>query len=157
MVHAAHLPNDTTSMTSPVTQDRPLVGVIAVVRRNNQVLLAQRSSGSYLGKWGFPGGHVERGETVIAAGMRELLEETGVRAQPRGVLTHLDVIGRGDDGGVSFHYVLLAVLADWISGDGIAADDAAAVRWLTLDEMAGGVVPLLPDVERIAREALQTR
>jgi 8-oxo-dGTP diphosphatase len=134
-----------------------MVGVIAVVRRNDQVLLAQRSRGSYLGKWGFPGGHVERGETVIEAGLRELLEETGVRAEPRGVLTHLDVIGRGGDGAVTFHYVLLAVLADWISGEGVAADDAAAVRWLTLGEMARGAVPLLPDVERIAREALQTR
>lgn len=134
-----------------------MVGVIAVVRRNGHLLLAQRSRGSYLGKWGFPGGHVERGETVVDAGMRELMEETGVRAEPRGVLTHLDVIGRGDDGAVSFHYVLLVVLADWTSGEGVAADDAAAVRWLTLDEMARGVVPLLPDVERIAREALQTR
>lgn len=134
-----------------------MVGVIVVVRRNGQFLLAQRSRGSYLGKWGFPGGHVERGETVIEAGMRELMEETGVRAEPRGVLTHLDVIGRGDDGAVSFHYVLLAVLADWRSGEGVAADDAAAVRWLTVDEMTQGFVPLLPDVERIAREALQTR
>jgi 8-oxo-dGTP diphosphatase len=137
---------------------RPVVGVIVVVRRGNQVLLAQRSRGTYLGKWGFPGGHVERGETVIEAGMRELMEETGVTATPRGVLTHLDVIGRGEDGTAPFHYVLLAVLADWVSGDGVAADDAAALRWLTLEEMKAGVLPLLPDVERIAHQALdQTR
>jgi 8-oxo-dGTP diphosphatase len=74
------------------------------------------------------------------------------------VLGHVDVVGRGDDGAVLFHYVLLPVLADWVSGDGVAADDAAAVRWITLDEMRAGVVPLLPNVERIAREALaQTR
>jgi ADP-ribose pyrophosphatase YjhB (NUDIX family) len=135
-----------------------MVGVIAVVRRGDRLLLAQRSRGTYLGRWGFPGGHLERGETVIEGGMRELMEETGVSAAPRGVLTHLDVIGRGTNGAVTFHYVLLAVLADWISGEGVAADDAAAVRWLTLDEMKAGAVPLLPDVERIAREALaQTR
>lgn len=135
-----------------------MVGVIAVVRRGDRLLLAQRSRGMYLGQWGFPGGHVERGETIIEAGMRELMEETGVHAMPRGVLTHLDVIGRGKDGAVTFHYVLLAVLADWISGEGVAADDAAAVRWLTPEEMARGEVALLPDVERIAREALsQTR
>ena len=137
--------------------ERPVVGVIIVVRRGNQVLLAQRSRGTYLGKWGFPGGHLERGETVIEAGMRELMEETGVTAEPRGVLTHLDVIGREGDA-VPFHYVLLAVLADWVSGEGVAADDAAALRWLTLDEMKAGVLSLLPDVERIARQAFdQTR
>jgi 8-oxo-dGTP diphosphatase len=145
-------------MSSSIVGDRPKVGVIAVVRRGERLLLAQRSRGTYLGQWGFPGGHVERGETVIEAAMRELMEETGVHAAPRGVLTHLDVIGREKDGAVTFHYVLLAVLADWISGEGVAADDAAAVRWLSLDEMRAGVVPLLPDVERIARDALsQTR
>jgi ADP-ribose pyrophosphatase YjhB (NUDIX family) len=138
---------------------RPVVGVIVALRRGNQVLLAQRSRGTYLGKWGFPGGHVERGETIIEAGMRELMEETGVEAEPRGVLTHLDVIGR-EGSAVPFHYVLLVVLADWVSGEGVAADDAAALRWLTLDEMAAGVLPLLPDVERVARMAFaapQTR
>ncbi|HEX2117071.1 MAG TPA: NUDIX domain-containing protein [Alphaproteobacteria bacterium] len=133
--------------------------MIAVVRRGDQVLLAQRSRGTYTGKWGFPGGHVERGETIVEAGLRELAEETGVVAAPRGVLGHLDVMARTDDGAVLFHYVLLPVLADWISGEGVAADDAAAVRWITLEDMAAGVLPLLPDVERIAREALspQTR
>lgn len=145
-------------MTTSDINGRPVLGVIAVVRRGNQVLLAQRSRGSYLGKWGFPGGHVERGESIVEAGMRELMEETGVTAAPRCVLPHLDVIRHGDDGAIAFHYVLLPVLADWISGDGVAADDAAAVRWITLDEMRSGVVALLPDVERIAREALdQTR
>jgi ADP-ribose pyrophosphatase YjhB (NUDIX family) len=139
-------------------QDRPIVGVIIVVRRGDQVLLAQRSRGTYLGRWGFPGGHVERGETIVEAGLRELQEETGVGAEPRGVLTHLDVMDRKPDGSVSFHYVLLAVLADWRSGEGVAADDAAAVRWITLKEMADRAVPLLPEVERVARMALdQTR
>jgi 8-oxo-dGTP diphosphatase len=146
-------------MSAPTHSDRPVLGVIAVVRRGDQVLLAQRSRGTYLGKWGFPGGHLERGERVIEGGLRELLEETGVVARPRGVLPHLEVIGRDDAGGVLFHYVLLPVLADWVSGEGVAADDAAAVRWITLDEMRAGTVPLLPEVERIAREALspQTR
>ena len=58
--------------------DRPVVGVIVAVRRGDQVLLAQRSRGTYLGRWGFPGGHVERGETIVEAGLRELREETGV-------------------------------------------------------------------------------
>jgi mutator protein MutT len=141
-----------------MSTERPVVGVIVVVRRGDQVLLAQRSRGTYIGKWGFPGGHVERGETIVEAGLRELQEETGVVADARGVLTHLDVMDRKPDGSVTFHYVLLAVLADWRAGEAVAADDAAAVRWITLQEMKSGVVPLLPEVERVARMALdQTR
>ena len=135
-------------------RERPLVGVLAVVRRGDQLLLAQRSKGAYLGRWGFPGGHVERGEPVVEAAMRELQEETGVTAEPLGPLTTLDEIGRDPDGTVRWHYVLVAILADWRFGDGIAADDAAGVRWVTIDEIERKAVPVLDQVERVARLAL---
>lgn len=136
--------------------ERPVVGVLAVVRRGNQLLLAQRSKGSYKGRWGFPGGHLERGETVVAAALRELREETGVEAEARGFLTTLDEIGRDAGGIVQWHYVLVAVLADWRSGDAVAADDAAAVRWATIDEITGGTVDVLVNVERVARLAFSS-
>lgn len=135
-------------------EERPRVGAIAVVRRGDRVLLAQRSKGGYIGRWGFPGGHVERGETVVEAAMRELHEETGVTAEPAGVLTVLDEIGRNESGEVQWHYVLIAVLADWRSGEGIAADDAADVRWATLAEISSGSLPVLKQVERVTRMAL---
>lgn len=34
------------------------------------------------GKWMFPGGHVDDGETAIRAALREVFEETGVKAVP---------------------------------------------------------------------------
>lgn len=127
-----------------------------VVRRGDQVLLAQRSRGSYLGRWGFPGGHIERGETAIDAGLRELREETGVVAEPVGILTVLDEIGRDKAGHVEWHYVLVAVLADWRSGEGVAADDAAGVRWASLADITGGSIDVLPRVEPLARRALSS-
>lgn len=133
--------------------ERPRIGALAVVRRGDQVLLAQRSKGGYVGRWGFPGGHVERGETVIEAAMRELREETGVTADPVGVLTVLDEIGRDDTGRVQWHYVLVAVLADWRAGEAVAADDAAGVRWATIAEITGGNFPVLKQVERVTRMA----
>jgi 8-oxo-dGTP diphosphatase len=132
---------------------RPIVGAIAVVRRGDQVLLAKRSKGGYIGRWGFPGGHVERGETVIEAAMRELTEETGVIAEPVGVLTTFDEIGRDAAGAVQWHYVLIAVLADWRSGEAVAADDAAGVRWVTLADITGGQIDVLPRIEPLARMA----
>jgi 8-oxo-dGTP diphosphatase len=134
-------------------RERPVVGVLAVVRKGNQLLLAQRSKGSYKGRWGFPGGHLERGETVVAAAMRELREETGIKAEPRGFLTTLDEIGRDAAGIVQWHYVLVAVLADWLEGEPVAADDAAGVRWATIDEITNGSVDVLVNVERVARLA----
>lgn len=132
---------------------RPLVGVIAVVRRGKQLLLAQRSKGLYVGRWGFPGGHVELGEGVVAAALRELQEETGVVADPIGPLTAIDEIGRDPNGALLWHYVLVAVLAEWRSGEAVAADDAAAVRWVTLDDIVSQAVPVLDQVEHVARLA----
>jgi ADP-ribose pyrophosphatase YjhB (NUDIX family) len=108
----------------------------------------------YVGRWGFPGGHVELGESVVEAALRELEEETGVVADAVGPLTTVDEIGRSADGGILWHYVLVAVLADWRAGDGVAGDDAADVRWVTLDDITRQTVPVLDQVERVARLAL---
>ncbi len=51
--------------------------VSAVARRrggNGEILLIQRADNAH---WGLPGGHVEPGESVAQAAVREVLEETG--------------------------------------------------------------------------------
>ena len=58
--------------------DRPIVAVLAVVVRGEQALIVQRAQQPNAGRWGFPGGVLELGETVGEGAMRELLEETGV-------------------------------------------------------------------------------
>lgn len=56
----------------------PSVDVVGVlILREEQVLLAQRASGERKGKWEFPGGKVERGETQQIALTREIYEELG--------------------------------------------------------------------------------
>ena len=65
--------------------DRPIVGVLAVVLRDERALVVRRSNPPLAGRWGFPGGVLEFGETVAEGAMRELVEETGVVAEPSGV------------------------------------------------------------------------
>jgi ADP-ribose pyrophosphatase YjhB (NUDIX family) len=61
---------------------RPIAATIAAVVRDGRVLLVQRANPPDQGRWAFPGGKIDAGEGVLAAAARELLEETGVRAQP---------------------------------------------------------------------------
>ncbi|MDV9171607.1 NUDIX domain-containing protein [Streptomyces sp. W16] len=57
------------------------VGVQAIVRSGDCVLLGLRANTFGAGTWGLPGGHLEIGETLIEAACRELEEETGIRAR----------------------------------------------------------------------------
>jgi mutator protein MutT len=54
--------------------------VNALFVRDGMVLLARRSPhrAAYPGLWSFPGGHVEQGETLAEALVREVQEEVGV-------------------------------------------------------------------------------
>ena len=51
--------------------------VAALIKKRNKYLIAKRSTGSedVLGKWEFPGGKVEKGETEMHAIEREIKEE----------------------------------------------------------------------------------
>jgi 8-oxo-dGTP diphosphatase len=124
--------------------ERPIVGVLAVVLRGEKALVVRRANPPMAGRWGFPGGVLELGETVAEGAMRELLEETGVVADPVGPLTVIDTIDRDDEGRVRFHYTLVAVRGRWRSGDGAAADDADEVAWLSRTEIAEAGLPTAP-------------
>ena len=65
---------------------------VGVIRKNNQIFIARRADNLHQGgKWEFPGGKVENGETLLTALDRELYEENGIRvtqAEPLMVIEH---------------------------------------------------------------------
>ena len=124
--------------------DRPIVGVLAVVVRGDRVLVVRRSNPPMPGRWGFPGGVLELGETVAQGAMRELAEETGVEAEAGGPLTVIDTIDRDEEGRVRYHYTLVAMIGHWQSGEGVPGDDADEVAWLTRAEIVAQNLPTAP-------------
>jgi len=137
--------------------DRPIVGVLAVVLRGDRMLVVRRSNPPMPGRWGFPGGVLELGETVAQGAMRELLEETGVQAQAADPLTVIDSIDRDDEGRVRFHYTLVAVIGIWQSGEGSPGDDADEVAWLTRAEIVERNLPTAPALLPLIDLALHRR
>ena len=128
--------------------DRPIVAVLAVVLRGEgsatRALIVQRAQQPNQGRWGFPGGVLELGETVADGAMRELQEETGIVAEAAGILNVHDAIHRDPEGRVQFHYTLIAVRGIWRAGEGVAADDAAATAWASREEIVAGRYPTFP-------------
>ncbi|MDX8350339.1 NUDIX hydrolase [Cognatiyoonia sp. IB215446] len=126
---------------------RPKLAAIAVVYHDRRFLLVKRKNAPNAGTWGFPGGHVDLGETALAAAERELFEETGVVGEARRYLTNVDVIARAENGEVLYHYMLAAVFCTYQSGTPVAADDAADAGWFTASEI--GDLNQSPNVEDV--------
>ncbi|WP_298850725.1 NUDIX hydrolase [uncultured Ruegeria sp.] len=133
----------------------PKIGALAVVLHHDQVLLVQRSKQPDKGLWGFPGGHVEWGETVLQAAQRELLEETSVIAHPAHYLNNLDLLRHDAKGHVVSHYLLVGVACHFQSGTPKAGDDALDARWFPIEQIRQGDLPMSARVIDLMEYALR--
>lgn len=116
---------------------RPVVGVGAVVWRGDEVLLARRGNPPKQGTWTLPGGGQHVGETVAETAVREIREETGLEITVTDVVAVVDLIERDNAGGVRYHYTVVDLLAEWVSGEAVAGDDVDAVAWVHPDRLDG--------------------
>ena len=112
------------------SQITPRAAVSIAVFRDGKVLLAQRGKAPLEGVWSLPGGRVESGEKARDAALRELAEETGVKASLLGVADVVDVILRDNGGALKSHYVITSFFGLWESGEGQAASDCMGVDWV---------------------------
>ena len=131
---------------SGAAQRAPVRVVSVLLRREEAVLLVKRGNPPYAGLWAFPGGKVRVGESPPAAAMRELFEETGVRAVLGGKIETIEIVRREGERAVH-HFVLEVFAADWVAGEPAAADDAADAGWFTAAEWAN--LALTPETARL--------
>lgn len=128
---------------------------VVAVKPGGDVLLITREWPPHKGKLALPGGHVDQGETSRDAAVRELQEETGVQVAADdlvmvGVYDRPDRDPRG-------RYVSVAYAVRVPAGTvATAADDAAAVDWVSMEEfergdMAFDHAEILADAKRTLR------
>ena len=131
----------------------PVPAVGAVVFRRSDVLLVKRASEPNRGRWSVPGGALEAGETVEAAAVREVLEETGLEVRAMRVADVRDLIELDAEGRVRWHYVLIDVLCDYVRGEPRPSSDAENARFVPLRELSDyDVTPTaLEAIERATR------
>ena len=109
--------------------------------RRGRLLLQQRSDG---GQWGLPGGSVEIGESLAAAVVREVREETGLIVTPRrliGVYSDPSIqIVRYPDGNV-WHYVSCCFQCVVRGGTLTTCDETLALEWFAPHRLPPTLLP----------------
>ena len=57
-----------------------------IVRKENKILMVKEAKKKCYGQWNYPAGHMEEGEKITDAAIRETFEETGCKVKLTGVL-----------------------------------------------------------------------
>lgn len=91
---------------------RPKVGLGVILHKDGKVLLGKRKNAHGAGEWGFPGGHLEFGETYEACARREVMEEAGVTIKNLKFVTATNDIFEKENK----HYVTVYISADYDAG-----------------------------------------
>lgn len=106
--------------------NRPRLTVAAIVEREGRFLIVHEHD-DVLNQ---PAGHVEFGESLIDAAVRECLEESAWLVQPCALL------GVYASTRAAAHYVRVALICEAIADTSAALDpDIVAAYWLTRDEI----------------------
>lgn len=112
--------------------------VAAVIEHQGQVLLAQRATPADLaGRWEFPGGKVEPGETAPDALVREIREELGCEVSVGEELIHADGVWPVDD-----RFEMRVFRASLTSGVPVEGPGHQKLRWFLPGDVPA--VDLLP-------------
>jgi 8-oxo-dGTP diphosphatase len=129
---------------------QPRVTVDAVLEGEEGILLVQRKKEPFQGRWAFPGGFVEYGETTEEAVRREVKEETGITFEIQGLLGVYSDPLRDPRG----HVISICYYGRG-SGKAKGDGDAAAARFFPLQ--AALEEPLAFDHHRILRDYLEVQ
>lgn len=114
---------------------QPILAVGAIVFKENKVLLVRRGKAPAKGLWAIPGGSVKLGETLKDAAEREIIEETGIRVKAGATVYSFESIIRDANGDVQYHYYIVDLEAEYISGEITPGDDADDAAWMTVADL----------------------
>ena len=102
-----------------------------LISKENKILMVKEAKTICYGKWNFPAGHVEEGEKIRTAAIREVHEETGCKVELKGVLPIVSIkTPKGET------RVLITFVA-YIIEENIKfnTDEILDVKWININEI----------------------
>lgn len=114
-------------------EKRPKVGIGVILMRDGKVLIGKRRGSHGEGRWGFPGGHLEWGESFEECAIRELEEETGIVAKdPKFISATNDIMSFDEK-----HYITIFMLVEQFEGEPrvLESDKVESWHWFDWDDL----------------------
>ena len=105
----------------------PKIASGAIVRQNGKLLLLRRGIEPAYGKWVFPGGFVDAGETLEGAAIRESMEEAGIRVSIDGLIGAYSYDGSP--------VVIIVYAGTIVEGQPRALDESIGIDFFEMDEI----------------------
>lgn len=100
----------------------------AVIRDNNRIFATARGYGAFKGKWEFPGGKIEMGETSQEALKREIMEELATEIKMGELIDTIEYDYP------DFHLTMECFWCEVVNG-GLELKEHEAARWLMREEL----------------------
>ena len=120
------------SKKAPVPHKTIAVGI---VRKGKRVLIAKRKADQMLGGlWEFPGGKVEDGESIVAAALREIKEETNLDVC---VGEKLIAVNHAFS---HFKITIHVFMCEYVTGT-VLPNSSDELRWVRVDELENFAFP----------------
>ncbi len=108
--------------------ERAAVVAACLIKKDGKYLLVQESQPKAYGLWNLPAGHVDKGEKIRDAAIREAREETGFDVE---LINEITILHEESTNAVKHIFS-----ADIIGGEiSFNADEILDVKWLTFEEI----------------------
>ena len=101
--------------------------VAAIIKKDNDILIAQRLKGEFAGQWEFPGGKIEPNETPQEALKRELMEEMELPIKVNDFLLTVE------HDYSTFHLSMDCFMCE-LESEQIILHDHSAIKWISLHD-----------------------
>jgi ADP-ribose pyrophosphatase YjhB (NUDIX family) len=95
--------------------------------------MIQRGDPPYENSWALPGGHLEFGEKLEDAAVRETFEETGMHVKVNRFLSFENVIVV--EKGKKFHFVAFCYNTEYLDGKLSPGPDVKAASWVPIKSL----------------------
>lgn len=107
--------------------------VLCLIRNGNEYLLQDRVKKDWKG-FTLPGGHVEPGESIVDAVVREMKEETGLTVEnPK--LCGVKQFPISGESGENGRYLVFLFVADKFSGEVVSSEEGA-MHWVKIEDLS---------------------